>query len=58
VGEVGGGEVSTPTGGDVGLSDTVVARTRGGVVYAVVSPLLGEDILVRMRGEESVRGSV
>ncbi len=37
---------------------TVVACSRGGVVYAVVSRLPEEHLLVLMRGEQSVRGTV
>lgn len=37
---------------------TVVAGTRGGLVYAVVSQLPEEDLLVLLRGEESDRGSL
>lgn len=37
---------------------TVVAGTRDGLVYAVVSQLPEEDLLVLLRGEESDRGSL
>ncbi len=37
---------------------TVVACSRGGVVHAVVSELPEEDLLVLMRGEQSVRGNL